>query len=140
MKQQPYTHRVQYYETDQMSVVHHSNYIRWLEEARTDLLAQNGISYAQMEAKGIIIPVVDISCRYLISAEYDDVMEIFPVMTAYNGIRLQFSYEVRFRKDGRTAATATSSHCFIGEDHKPMALQRKDPELHRLFLSIFEQK
>ena len=136
MEYTPYLHRVQYYETDQMAVAHHSNYIRWLEEARTDFLAQHGISYKAMEEQGIIVPVVDVSCRYLISARYDDVMEIHPAMTLYNGVRMQFSYEIRFKSDGRLAASALSTHCFIGEDHKPMALQKKDPDLHRALLSL----
>ena len=139
MEYTPYLHRVQYYETDQMAVAHHSNYIRWLEEARTDLLAQHGIRYKDMEDKGIIIPVVDVSCRYLISARYDDIMEIHPVMTLYNGVRMQFSYEIRFQADGRLAATALSTHCFIGEDHKPLALQKTDMALHQLFLSMLEK-
>ena len=136
MEYTPYLHRVQYYETDQMAVAHHSNYIRWLEEARTDLLTQNGISYKAMEEQGIIMPVVDISCRYLISARYDDVMEIIPTMSLYNGVRMQFTYEIRFQKDGKVAATALSTHCFIGEDRKPMALQKKDPALHQKLLSL----
>lgn len=139
MKASPYLHRVQYYETDQMAVAHHSNYIRWLEEARTDLLAQNGIRYKDMEDRGIIIPVVDVSCKYLISARYDDVMEISPVMTGYNGVRMEFTYEIRFQKDGKLAATAHSTHCFIGEDYKPLALQKREPELHQMFLSFLQQ-
>ncbi len=139
MEHRPYFHRVQYYETDQMAVAHHSNYIRWLEEARTALLLQNGIRYRDMEEQGIIIPVVDISCRYLISARYDDVMEIYPSITKYNGVRLEFSYEIRFQHDGRLAATAHSSHCFIGQNHKPMALQKINPILHQAFLSLAEK-
>ena len=63
MELHPYQRRVNYYETDQMSIVHHSNYIRWFEEARLDLLDQAGLNYRKMEATGIIVPVVDVSCR-----------------------------------------------------------------------------
>ena len=52
-----YSHKVQYYETDQMGIVHHSNYIRWFEEARTDLMEQMGLGYDEMEARGILSPV-----------------------------------------------------------------------------------
>ena len=51
-----YTHKVQYYETDQMGIVHHSNYIRWFEEARTDFMEQMGLGYEQMEERGIVGP------------------------------------------------------------------------------------
>ena len=59
-----YTHRVQYYETDQMGIVHHSNYIRWFEEARLDFMEKIGCSYAAVEASGIMIPVLSASCQY----------------------------------------------------------------------------
>lgn len=55
-----YTHRVQYYETDKMGIVHHSNYIRWFEEARIDWMRHCGISYREMEKQGIIVPVLEL--------------------------------------------------------------------------------
>ena len=58
----PYLHKTQYYETDQMGVVHHSNYIRWFEEARTDLLERAGLGYNKMEKLGIAVPVLSASC------------------------------------------------------------------------------
>lgn len=59
-----YTHTVQYYETDRMGITHHSNYVRWMEEARTHFLAAIGWDYAKIEAAGIISPVVSVNCRY----------------------------------------------------------------------------
>ena len=61
---QPYRHQAQYYETDQMGIVHHSNYIRWMEEARIDFMKQAGLSYRKMEALEIIIPVLEVQCVY----------------------------------------------------------------------------
>ena len=55
-----YTHNAKYYETDQMGIIHHSNYIRWMEEARIDMMEQIGMSYADMEKAGIISPVLSI--------------------------------------------------------------------------------
>ena len=115
----PYEHHVKYYETDQMAIVHHSNYIRWFEEARCDFMDQIGVSYQSVEARGILIPVVDVSCNYLISARYGDQMEIRPILTQYTGVRMSFRYEVRFAADGRLAATGTSSHCFLDENRRP---------------------
>ena len=51
----PYSRKVYYYETDRMNIVHHSNYIRWLEEARIDLLDQMGISFPEIESRGLLI-------------------------------------------------------------------------------------
>ena len=139
MHTQPYIRRAFYYETDQMGVVHHTNYIRWFEEARIDLLRQHGVKYRDMEQRGIIIPVVDMQCTYLLSARFDDVMEIHLTMTRYTGVRMCFRYEVRFQKDGRLAATGQSTHCFIDRDGKPMGLKRVDPALHHIFESLVEE-
>ena len=134
----PYIHRAQYYETDQMGVVHHSNYIRWFEEARVDLLRQCGIEYRDMEDRGMIIPVVDMQCSYLTSVRFDDVVEIHLSMTKYTGVRMWFSYEVKFADTGILAATGHSTHCFIDPTGKPVGLQRLDADLHAQFASLVQ--
>ena len=136
MEPKPYVRRAQYYETDQMGVVHHSNYIRWFEEARVDLLRQFGIDYRDMEKRGIIIPVVDMQCSYLTSVRYDDIVEIRLALTKYTGVRMFFSYEVRFAESGTLAATGHSTHCFIDPSGKPMGLKRTDAALHEIFASM----
>ena len=60
----PCEHKVQYYETDGMGIVHHSNYIRWFEEARVDLLEQLGFGYDRIEEAGYSGPVLEVSCQY----------------------------------------------------------------------------
>ncbi len=57
----PYEHHAKYYETDQMGIIHHSNYVKWMEEARLDLMDQIGLNYRQMEDMEIISPVLSIS-------------------------------------------------------------------------------
>lgn len=59
-----YRHVVQYYETDRMGITHHSNYVRWMEEARIHFLDQIGWDYAKLEEMGLVSPVVSVSCRY----------------------------------------------------------------------------
>lgn len=139
MELKPYLRRVHYYETDQMAIVHHSNYIRWFEEARLNYMEQIGISYKGMEDRGIIIPVVDVSCKYLSSARYDDALEICPILTQYTGVRMCFRYEVRFQATGELCATGTSSHCFLDKARKPISLKRHAPELHKLFTELIEE-
>ena len=60
-----YDRSINYYETDQMGIVHHSNYIRYFEEARLDMMEQVGLSYAAMEEHGLIIPVLSVACEYI---------------------------------------------------------------------------
>ena len=136
MELKPYIRQVHYYETDQMAIVHHSNYIRWFEEARLNHLQQLGISYKSLEDQGIIIPVVDVSCKYVISAKYDDVLEIRPILAQYTGVRMSYRYEVRFQKNGELAATGTSTHCFLDASHRPISLKRKAPDLHQMLLEL----
>lgn len=70
------TLRVRYAETDQMGVVYHSNYFPWFESARTESIRELGYTYADMEKMGIIMPVIDVHCRYLRPARYDDLVRI----------------------------------------------------------------
>ena len=68
--------RVRYAETDQMGVVYHSNYFPYFESARAESIRQLGFTYADMERLGVIMPVVDVHCRYLKPALYDDLLTI----------------------------------------------------------------
>ncbi len=132
----PYRHKVQYYETDQMSVVHHSNYIRWFEEARTDLLEQMGISYARMEELGIIVPVLAVACEYKQSVKYGDTVRVIPVTETFTGLRMSLSYRILDDKSGELRAFGTSRHCFLDGNFKPLALKRLHPEVYDLFTQL----
>jgi acyl-CoA thioester hydrolase len=72
--------RVRYAETDQMGVVYHSNYFPWFESARAESIRELGFTYADMEKMGLIMPVVDVHCRYLRPARYDDLLTIKTVL------------------------------------------------------------
>lgn len=139
MELHPYQRRVNYYETDQMSIVHHSNYIRWFEEARLDFLDQAGLNYRKMEATGIIVPVVDVSCRYHVSVRYDDVVDIYPKLVEYNGVKMTYHYEVRFHDTGVLAADGASSHCFLDEKRRPIILRRREPEIDARLRELVEK-
>lgn len=72
--------RVRYAETDQMGVVYHSNYFPYFESARAESIRQLGFTYADMEKMGVIMPVVDVHCKYLRPARYDDLLTIKTVL------------------------------------------------------------
>ncbi|HNF38361.1 MAG: acyl-CoA thioesterase [Chitinophagaceae bacterium] len=72
--------RVRYAETDQMGVVYHSNYFLYFESARAESIRHMGFTYADMEKMGIIMPVVDVHCRYLRPAKYDDLLTIKTIL------------------------------------------------------------
>ena len=83
---EPYLRKVQYYETDRMGIVHHSNYVRWMEEARIAFLESIGISFASMEAMGIVSPVTGLSVDYKKPCTFGDTVEILVEIEKYNGI------------------------------------------------------
>ncbi len=68
--------RVRYAETDQMGVVYHSNYFPYFESARAEAIRTLGFTYADMEKMGIIMPVIEVQCKYLRPALYDDLLTV----------------------------------------------------------------
>lgn len=83
-----------YYETDQMGIIHHSNYIRWLEESRVALLDYLGFSYKKIEELELIIPVLEVTCQYKEMVRYGETVRILPKIAKYTGTRLDFTYEI----------------------------------------------
>lgn len=130
----PYEHKVQYYETDQMSIVHHSNYIRWFEEARCDLLEQLGISCAHLEEIGIIIPVLSVSCEYKTMTHFGETVRVIAEMEEYDSVRLKMRYRVEDAATGELHSTGESRHCFLHHG-RPISLRRKYAEVDQIFKS-----
>ncbi len=86
--------RVHYYETDTMGYVHHSNYIRYFETARTEMFRQYGISYAEMEANGVMMPVIRTECRYIQPARFDELLTVCVTMKEMPAARMRLYYEI----------------------------------------------
>lgn len=133
MNWKPYLHNAKYYETDQMAIVHHSNYIRWFEEARIDWLEQMGIPYDEMEARGIIIPVIGVSAEYKTMTHFKEDVAIYSRLEAYNSVRFTVSYEVRDVKTGVLRCTGSSSHCFVDQNYRPIILRKAAPDYDAIF-------
>ena len=138
-KDYPYHRRVNYYETDQMGIVHHSNYIRWFEEARTDYMEKRGVCYAEIEKQGVLMPVVSVRCDYKNPARFADDIEIYTALIKFNGARVIFRYEVYSAAEKKLLVTGESEHCFIDtQSRKPLALRRVLPEYAALLEKIQE--
>ena len=98
IKIRPYEHHAKYYETDQMGIIHHSNYIKWMEEARMDLMDQIGLSYKQMEEMEIISPVLSVSCEYHSMVHFDDTIASQSSMNTFwsmEGMCRQYPKDIR---------------------------------------------
>lgn len=123
-----YIHKVNYYETDKMGITHHSNYIRWMEEARVDFLEEIGFGYDKLEADGIISPVIGIECEYKNSTKFCDEIEIDVNIKEYKGVRLVIEYKMYNSKTKDVVLIGVSKHCFINSNGKPIILKKEFPE------------
>ena len=97
-----YERKINYYETDRMGVVHHSNYIRYLEEARTEWLEVLNMPFDLLEKNKITIPVLGVNCTYKYHVTFGDTILIKTYAKEYTGVRMTIGYEVTDKKKGRT--------------------------------------
>lgn len=99
--------RVRYAETDQMGVVHHANYALYLEEGRTRCMAERGCSYAELEQRGIGLPVRRMELRFRAPARYDEELIVRTRVGKLGAASLTFESEVVRADDGQLLATGT---------------------------------
>lgn len=111
--------RVRYADTDQMGVTYHANYLVWFEVGRTDWLRHHGWTYREMEAEGFQLPVIEVQCRYLAPARYDDELEVHTRASLVTPARVRFDYEVKLAEGNGVAATGHTIHAVIGAAGKP---------------------
>ena len=128
--------RINYYETDGMGIVHHSNYIRFLEEARCFWLDNCGMPYADFERQGISIPVLAVNCEYKHHVAYDATILIKVFVKEYNGVRMTIGYDVRDKKSGNTVIIAETKHCFTDRNLKAVNLKKHLPEYDKKFRDL----
>lgn len=133
-----YIHTVQYYETDKMGITHHSNYIRWMEEARIDFLSQIGWDYSKLEAMGIVSPVINISCDYKRPTSFSDEIKIETFVKEFNGVKLRFGYEMKNR-EGTIVCIGTSQHAFLNPEGKPVRMKQDYPKLYETIRNLIKE-
>ena len=133
-----YEHVVQYYETDQMAVVHHSNYIRWFEETRIFIFDKIGLGYKEMEDRGIISPVTSVTAEFKTMTKFYDTVAIEAKFTKFTGIRLYVEYTVRDKVTGEVRCTGKSEHCFISPEGKILSIKRSFPEVYETMMKYIE--
>lgn len=125
---------VRYAETDRMGVAHHSCYPIWFEAGRTDYIKIYGISYTEIEEKGVIMPLTDLSCKFIRSAKYEDNLIIRTKVMTLSAARISFNYTVkRINKDQTETELAygVTEHGFIDKDtFRPINLRKRLPKLY----------
>jgi acyl-CoA thioester hydrolase len=106
---------VRYAETDQMGVAWHGGYFAWFEVGRTDLLRGQGLTYRELEARALRLPVIFARARYLRPARYDDLLEIRTTVRGVSGARLSFDYAVHREGEKEPLATGMTGHAAVDE-------------------------
>ena len=135
-----YQHYVQYYETDKMGVTHHSNYIRFMEEARVDFFKKIGFDYLDFERMGVISPVIGLNnIRYKRPSTVGDTIDIEVSVKAYNSIILTVHYVMKVKDT--VILEGDSDHCFLSKEGKMLPLgEKKFPELDRKLKELLNQE
>lgn len=115
------TIRARFAETDQMGIVHHSNYVVWCEAARVEWLRSRGVSYREIEEDGVSLAVAEFSITYRKAVKFDDVVRIRTTVQELRSRRITFAYEL-LHEDGDVAAKATSVHVPTAENGRAIRI------------------
>ena len=135
-----YQHLIQYYETDRMGVTHHSNYIRFMEEARLDFFNKLGYSYLTLEKVGVFSPVVGLNnIRYKKSSTAGDVLDIEVTILSMNTVTFTIGYVMK-NKD-TVVFTGESEHCLISKEGRILPLNNSQTrEFYEKVKSLFKSE
>lgn len=134
-------HKVQYYETDQMQIVHHSNYIKWFEEARTYLMDEIDFGYDKMEEAGIVVPVLSVYSEYKSMTRFGETVIIEAEIKEFTGVKLIVSYKISDETTGELRCLGETKHAFLDkETYRPLSLKRKHKAIFDLFQTMYEKQ
>jgi len=133
-----YERKINYYETDKMGIVHHSNFIRFLEEARCRWLESIDMPFYVMEENGVTIPVLGVNCTYKNHVTFGDTILIKPYVKEYSGVRMTIGYEVTEKETGKTVIIAETKHCFTDKSLKPINLKKVAPHFSEKYEMLLE--
>ncbi|NBI08175.1 acyl-CoA thioesterase [Senegalia massiliensis] len=123
------TIRARYSETDQMGVIYHANYFNWFEIGRTSFFRNLGYDYKKLENKGVLLPVIDVGCKYIMSAKYDDEIIIETYIEKLKGVKIKYKYNIIRKRDNLLLAEGYTIHAFVNKDLKPINFKKKYNEL-----------
>ena len=134
-----YERKINYYETDKMGIVHHSNYIRFLEESRCFWLEKINMPFSVLEENGITIPVLGVNCTYKHHVTFADTILIRPFVKEYSGVRMTIGYDVTNKETGETVIIAETKHCFTDKNLRPINLKKYNIEFSNKFENLIEK-
>ena len=126
--------RASYYETDRMKIVHHSNHIRYFEDARINFMHNIGCDVYELEKNGILIPNIEAYAKYKKPIKFFDEVCVEVKLVKFNGVRMKFEYVIRICETDEIAATGFTSHCFADENLVPKSIKHSFPEQYKILL------
>lgn len=133
----PYLRKAHFHETDQMGIIHHANYIRWMEEARLDFMDQVGYSYRRAEELGIDIVLTRLNCRYKSMVRYGDVIKVDIIIKELTPLLFTIAYVMSDEVTGEVRCTGETQHlCYDREKKRPARMSRSLPELYELLGAV----
>lgn len=118
-----------------MGITHHSNYIRWMEEARIDFLSKIGWDFKKLEAEGIVSPIVSVNCNYLFPTQFYDCIEITVKVAEFKGVKLILEYCMT-NEEGKKVSEGNSVHAFLDTEGRPIRLKKEFSEFYATLESL----
>lgn len=118
MKETAVSIRVIYADTDAMGIVYHTNYLKWFEIGRTELMRKMGVIYAKLEADGYNLPLTEVRCHYLAPARYDDIILIETKIGYFRRANVKFEYIIWNEKKDNILVEGYSVHAFTNNRGK----------------------
>ncbi|SDF47039.1 MULTISPECIES: acyl-CoA thioesterase [Paenibacillus] len=143
-----YPLRVRYQETDRMNVVFHGNYVTWFEVGRTEWIRALGMNYRDLEARGLLLPVVDLQVKFKRPAYYDDRVMVYTRLMQLSPLRLTFESQVCrieggtdtglpeagwvSKPSGKLLVEGTTTLAWLNADWRPIRLEREAEDVWSL--------
>lgn len=128
-----------YAETDQMGIIHHSNYAVWFEAGRTDFLKKAGVSNTNIEAKGILLPLYGMNCQFKAPAKYEDEIIVVTSLKQISRVRLCFSYQVLNTANHKLLATGETMHAWTDKTLKPVNAEKIAQDIYSILSKAVSQ-
>lgn len=123
---------VRYAETDQMGIVHHSNYPIWFEAGRTDFIKKMGLPYSKVEEMGFMLPLIGLKCNYKSASKYEDNIVVRTQLKEITPVRVVFYYEVYRKEETDPLATGETTHVWTDKTLKPVNIKKHSDEIYQL--------
>lgn len=117
-----YRHFVSYGETDAMGVLYYAEYLHLFERARSLLMRERGMSYNEVERRGVLLPIREATCRYRAPSRYDDEILVRVGISEWRRASMVFVYEMYDADRSKLLATGATEHACVGREGKPFGV------------------